>query len=60
MVFFQLLSVVIGLGIEQLIQWRYGAMGIVCLLLITLGVRARNSTCLTAGAVLFVLLMAQA
>ncbi|MFC4466241.1 hypothetical protein ACFPH6_17190 [Streptomyces xiangluensis] len=60
MVFFQLLSVVMGLGMEQLIQWRYGAMGLVCLVLITWGIRARNSTCLTVAAVLFVLLMAQA
>jgi hypothetical protein len=60
MVFFQLLSVVMGLGVEQLVQWRYGAMGVVCLLLTTWGIRTRNSTCLTVAAVLFVLLMAQA
>jgi hypothetical protein len=60
MAFFQLLSAVLGLGLEQLIQWRYGAMGLVCLVLIAGGVRARNSTCLTVGAVLFVLLMTQA
>ncbi|NGO07910.1 hypothetical protein G5C60_09660 [Streptomyces sp. HC44] len=60
MVFFQLLSAVLGLGLEQAVQWRYGAMGVVCLILVAWGVRARNSTCLTVAAVLFVLLMAQA
>lgn len=57
MIFFQ---AGLSLGLEQLVQWRYGAMGVVCLLLITTGARARNSTCLGAGAFLFVLLMAQA
>ncbi|TLS43059.1 hypothetical protein FE633_27310 [Streptomyces montanus] len=60
MALYQLLSFVLGLGLEQLVQWRYGAMGLACLLLIGIGVRARNSACLTTAAVLFVLLMTQA
>ncbi|WP_033322270.1 hypothetical protein [Streptomyces yerevanensis] len=52
--------VIFQFGLEQLIQWRYGAMGVFCLLLITCGARTRNSTCLLFGTVLFVLLMLQA
>lgn len=59
MAFFQLLTTVAVLGIEQLLQWRFGAMGLVCLFLIGVGARTRNTTCLSVGAVVFVLLMAQ-
>ena len=60
MVLSQLLSMAVGYGIEQLVRWRYGPMGIVALMLLMLGVRARNSTCALAGAALLFLLMAQA
>ncbi|WP_420311137.1 hypothetical protein ACOB87_20185 [Streptomyces sp. YS-B37] len=48
---------ILGIGIEQIVQWRYGAMGIVALLLLSIGLRARNSTCASVGAVILLLLM---
>ncbi|OAH13287.1 hypothetical protein [Streptomyces jeddahensis] len=60
MVLFQLLSTVVVLGFEQLVQWEYGPMGMVCLCLLAVGMRMRNSTCVSLGAVVFVLLMVQA
>ncbi|MEV0316856.1 hypothetical protein ACIBKX_32525 [Streptomyces sp. NPDC050658] len=60
MAIFQLLSAVVVLGLEQFVQWRYGAMGLLGLLLVVLGMRTRNGASLYVGTVIFVLLMAQA
>jgi hypothetical protein len=59
-IFFELLRAVLTLGIEQLLQTRYGILGLLCVVLLTIGLRARNATCLTVGAVLLMLLMTQA
>lgn len=59
-VFFQLLTTVIGLGIEQLLNWHYGSMGVFALVLLSIGIRTRDKTCLSVSAVIFLLLMAQA
>ncbi len=56
----ELLKAVMALGIEQLMQLRYGALGFLCLFLIGVGFRARNATCMSVGAVIFVILMTQA
>ncbi|WP_405841388.1 hypothetical protein [Streptomyces sp. NBC_01518] len=48
---------ILGIGFEQIVQWHYGAMGIVALLLLSIGLRARNSTCASVGAVILLLLM---
>jgi hypothetical protein len=56
----QLLSAVFTVGLGQLLQSRYGALGILCLFLLGVGFRSRNTACLSAGAVIFVLLMTQA
>lgn len=56
----ELLRAVVSLGVEQLVQSRYGALGLLCLFLIGVGFRARNTTCMSVGAVIFVLLMTQA
>ncbi|WP_327403070.1 hypothetical protein OG194_25205 [Streptomyces sp. NBC_01288] len=48
---------ILRIGFEQIVQWRYGAMGIVALLLLSIGLRARNSTCASVGAVILLLLM---
>ncbi|GAA3372809.1 hypothetical protein GCM10020367_29860 [Streptomyces sannanensis] len=50
---------VFSLGFEQLVQWRYGAMGVIGLVLLTIGFKARNSTCIGIGAVVLVLLFSQ-
>ncbi|MYR43657.1 hypothetical protein [Streptomyces sp. SID5910] len=60
MIFSQLLSAVFLMGLEQLVQSRYGAFGLLCLCVFGVGVRARSTTCASTGAVLFLLLMAQA
>lgn len=60
MIVVQLLSAVFTVGLGQLLQSRYGALGVLCMFLLGVGLRARNATCLSAGAVIFVLLMAQA
>jgi len=49
-----------SLGVEQLMQSRYGAPGLLCLFLLGVGYKARNATCMSVGAVIFVLLMTQA
>jgi hypothetical protein len=56
----QLLFAAFTVGLGQLLQSRYGPLGILCLFLLGVGFRARNMTCLSAGAVIFVLLMTQA
>lgn len=60
MIVFQLLSAVAVLAVDQLFQTRYGTLGVLCLTLVAVGFRARNTTCLSVGAVVFVLLMLQA
>ncbi|GGV84779.1 hypothetical protein [Streptomyces griseoloalbus] len=44
---------------EQLVQWRYGAAGVVGLLLLAMGVRANSPGVSSAGAVLLALLVAR-
>ncbi|MDX3693495.1 hypothetical protein [Streptomyces europaeiscabiei] len=60
MAFLQLLLTVTVLGVEQLFKTRYGALGLTFLVLFSIGVRTRNTTFLSAGVVVFLLLMAQA
>ncbi|MFK4065719.1 hypothetical protein [Streptomyces sp. NPDC029674] len=52
-----LLAAVVAVSVEQLVQWKYGPMGIVGLLLLTIGVKARNPTCSSIGAVVLALLV---
>jgi hypothetical protein len=60
MIVIRLLSAVAVLAVDQLFQKRYGALGVLCLTLLALGFRTRNTTCLSVGAVGFLLLMVQA
>lgn len=59
MVVLDLLCTVFTIGLGQLFQSRYGALGVLCLFLLGFGCRARNTWCLSVGAVIFVLLMTQ-
>ncbi|MFJ4282832.1 hypothetical protein [Streptomyces massasporeus] len=43
----------------RLLETRYGSSGVLCLLLLGVGFRTRNPTCLTIAAVLLGLLLAQ-
>jgi hypothetical protein len=53
-----LVSAVFVVGFEQIVQWKYGATGIVGLLLLTVGVKAKSPSVSSAGAVVLVLLVA--
>ena len=46
-----LLSAVFVLGFEQLVQWKYGAVGIFGLLLLTIGIKAKSPALSSIGAV---------
>ncbi|MEU6348721.1 hypothetical protein ABZ896_05285 [Streptomyces sp. NPDC047072] len=60
MVVLQLLLAVLALSVDQMFSSRFGALGVVCLFLLGAGIKARNTACLSTGAVIFVLLMVQA
>ncbi|MEU3982963.1 hypothetical protein AB0F77_23240 [Streptomyces sp. NPDC026672] len=53
-----LISAVFVVGFEQLVQWKYGATGIVGLMLLTIGVKAKSPAVSSAGAVLLAVLVA--
>jgi hypothetical protein len=48
-----------ALGIEQLVQWHFGAMGMIALVLLSIGIKGRNATCAGIGAVVLALLVMQ-
>ncbi|MGH4029466.1 hypothetical protein ACQB60_11085 [Actinomycetota bacterium Odt1-20B] len=50
-----LLAAVFVVTVDQFVQWKYGPAGIAGLLLLTIGVRARNATCSSLGAVVLAL-----
>lgn len=60
MIFYQLLAATIGFGMEQLLQTYYGSLGLLALVLLGIGLKAQDKTCLSFSAVIFLLLMAQA
>ncbi|MFB8031507.1 hypothetical protein ACFYY1_20555 [Streptomyces sp. NPDC001890] len=47
----------ITLGLEQIVQWKYGFMGTVGLALLTFGLKAGSPNCAGAGAVILALLV---
>ncbi|MFJ8083355.1 hypothetical protein ACIQ6Y_22455 [Streptomyces sp. NPDC096205] len=52
-----LLTAVLVIGFEQLVEWQYGPTGIVGLLLLTIGIKAKNPTVSSVGAVVLALLV---
>ncbi|MFF9626400.1 hypothetical protein [Streptomyces griseosporeus] len=52
-----LLSAVLVVTFEQLVQWKYGPMGIVGLLLLTVGLKAKSPAVSSLGAVVLALLV---
>ncbi|MCX5411105.1 hypothetical protein [Streptomyces sp. NBC_00059] len=46
----------ITLGLEQIIQWKYGVMGSLGVALLGLGLKMGNSNCACAGALILALL----
>lgn len=53
-----LLAAIFVVGFEQLVQWKYGATGIIGLLLLSIGIRAKSPAVSSAGAVLLAVLVA--
>ena len=53
-----LLSAVFVVGFEQLVHWQYGPTGVVGLLLLSIGIKAKNATCSSIGAAVLALLVA--
>ncbi|MFE6162917.1 hypothetical protein ACFQ7F_28830 [Streptomyces sp. NPDC056486] len=49
----------LAIGFEQLVQWKYGPMGIVAFVLLTVGIKAKSTGISGVGAALLVLLLAQ-
>ncbi|MDI3388290.1 hypothetical protein QIS99_19070 [Streptomyces sp. B-S-A8] len=45
------------IGFEQLVEWQYGPLGIVGMLLLSIGVKARNAACSSLGAVVLAVLV---
>ncbi|MEV1020517.1 hypothetical protein [Streptomyces sp. NPDC050264] len=58
MALLSLLSAVFVITFEQLVQWHYGPAGLAGLLLLTIGAKARNSTCSSVGGVLLAIMVA--
>lgn len=56
----QLVGAAVMFSMEQLLKSQYGVLGLLFLTLFGIGVKARNTACLYAGAVVLLLLMAQA
>ncbi|MFC8091937.1 hypothetical protein [Streptomyces sp. NPDC057301] len=52
-----LLSAVFVVGVEQTLQWKYGATGIIGLLLLTVGIKAKSPTVSSIGAVVLAILL---
>ncbi|MEY9992390.1 putative membrane protein YkvI [Streptomyces sp. V4I8] len=45
------------IGFEQLVQWKYGPMGIIGLLLLTIGLKARSPALSSVGALVLAALV---
>lgn len=45
------------IGLEQMVQWRYGAMGLVGLSLLGIGVKSKNTTCTCIGVLVLAMLL---
>ncbi len=49
----------LAIGFEQLVQWKYGPMGIIAFVALTVGIKARSTMLGGIGAVILVMLFAQ-
>ncbi|KUL40484.1 MULTISPECIES: hypothetical protein [Streptomyces] len=48
----------LAIGFEQLVQWKYGPMGIIAFLALSIGIKAKNTMIGGIGAVILVMLLA--
>jgi 4-amino-4-deoxy-L-arabinose transferase-like glycosyltransferase len=51
-----ILVAALAIGFEQLVQWKYGPMGIIAFLALSIGIKAKNSVIGGIGAVILVML----
>jgi hypothetical protein len=49
----------LAIGLEQMLQVKYGAMGVVAFIALAIGLKAKNSMISGIGAVILVMLLAQ-
>lgn len=49
----------LAIGFEQLVQWKFGPMGIIAFLALSIGIKAKNTMIGGIGAVILVMLLAQ-
>jgi hypothetical protein len=54
---FEIVLLVLQAGIEETVRWKYGAAGIIGLLLLSCGLRLRNHALSAVGAVMLALLV---
>lgn len=50
-------AAVLAIGFEQLVQWKYGPMGIIAFLILSIGLKSKNPACSGLGAVILVMLL---
>ncbi|MFC4466238.1 hypothetical protein ACFPH6_17175 [Streptomyces xiangluensis] len=51
------ISAVFVVGFEELVEWQYGPVGILGLLLLSIGIKAKSPACSSIGAVLLAILV---
>ena len=56
---FAILIAALAIGFEQLIQWKYGPMGIIAFIVLSIGLKAKNTMISGIGAAILVMLLAQ-
>ncbi|MFJ9664232.1 hypothetical protein ACIRPP_06355 [Streptomyces sp. NPDC101219] len=49
----------LAVGFEQILQWKFGPMGIIAFVALTVGIKAKNNLVSGIGAVILVMLLAQ-
>nr|WSY53745.1 hypothetical protein OG999_28970 [Streptomyces sp. NBC_00886] len=49
----------LAIGFEQLVQWKYGPMGIIAFIVLSVGLKAKNTAISGIGAIILVMLLAQ-
>jgi hypothetical protein len=59
MPFIAIIVAALAIGFEQLIQVKFGAMGVIAFVALAIGIKAKNSMIGGLGAVILVMLLAQ-
>ncbi|WP_181765283.1 hypothetical protein [Streptomyces albidus (ex Kaewkla and Franco 2022)] len=54
---FALVLAGVVIGFERLVEWQFGALGVIGFVLLSVGVKAKNITCSCIGAVVLTMLI---